>query len=368
MGSIADVALVDSQLVGAVNGIRNLTIDPSSWEVTANSTLVGTLTNAGIITFDPPSGGAFKTVTTASYVGASGAINLNTFLGDDASPSDRLVINGGTATGASPIHIAKAGGGGALTTGNGILVVDALNGATTQPGMFTLASPVVAGPYEYSLFRSSADASNPNAWYLRSTFTCPFTQLGACPSPPSPPTPTPAGPPPPPSPPEPPEPFVVVIPHYRAEVSLYVALPSMAQLYGRALLDTLHERVGEEEDLRDRPSARSEFNGLWGRLIQWNGVRDGTNGGIYGNQGPQFNYDLFAFQVGTDVYAHQSTDGSRDHLGLMGSGGRIEANRHRFHRSIGRQRQDQRHLRRRLLDPLRPPRRLSRCRLPVHLV
>ncbi len=64
---------------------------------------------------------------------------------------------------------------------------------------------------------------------------------------------------------------------------------------------------------------------MGGRLIQWNGVRDGTNGGIYGNQGPQFNYDLFAFQVGTDVYAHQSTDGSRDHLGLMGSGGRIEA-------------------------------------------
>ncbi len=158
------------------------------------------------------------------------------------------------------------------------------------------------------------------------------------------------------------------MPHYRAEVSLYVALPSLAQLYGRALLDTLHERVGEEEDLRDRPSARSEFNGLWGRLIQWNGVRDGTNGGIYGSQGPQFNYDLFAFQVGTDVYAHQSTDGSRDHLGLMGSGGRIEATVTDFTGQSARQRQDQRHLRRRLLDPLRPTRRLSRRGVSIHLV
>ncbi len=166
------------------------------------------------------------------------------------------------------LRITPAGGSGALTTGNGILVVDAVNGGTTAPGMFTLSGPVVAGPYEYDLFRSSTDTSNPNAWYLRDTINCStagapthlvrrqthlvrrrhllrhlarlrlrrhllrrshprlLRHLLRQPEP---------------------------VPHYRAEVSLYVALPSLAQLYGRALLDTLHERVGEEEDLQ-RPS------------------------------------------------------------------------------------------------------------------
>ena len=109
-----------------------------------------------------------------NYVGINGVIGLNTFLGSDPSPSDRLVIDGGNASGFSPLRIANTIGRGALTVANGILVVDAINGATTNPGTFALAGPVVAGPYEYGLFRSSVDASNPEAWYLRSTINCAF--------------------------------------------------------------------------------------------------------------------------------------------------------------------------------------------------
>lgn len=79
-------------------------------------------------------------------------------------------------------RIANAGGLGAQTTGSGILVVDAINGATTNEA-FALAGPVVAGPYEYSLFKGNG---NPEAWYLRSEL------------PPSPPPPPPGPPPPPP--------------------------------------------------------------------------------------------------------------------------------------------------------------------------
>ncbi len=114
----------------------------------------------------------FKTVTTGNYIGTGGTLGLNTFLGTDGSPSDRLIINGGTATGNSQIRVTNAGGPGALTTGNGILVVDTINGGTTTPRMFTLAGPVVAGPYNYSLFRSTVDPSNPQAWFLRSTLDC----------------------------------------------------------------------------------------------------------------------------------------------------------------------------------------------------
>ena len=70
-----------------------------------------------------------------NYVGAGGQIHLNTYLAGDGSPSDRLVINGDLATGNTPLVATDTGGGGALTTGDGILVIDTTNGGTTEnPG------------------------------------------------------------------------------------------------------------------------------------------------------------------------------------------------------------------------------------------
>ena len=51
---------------------------------------------------------------------------MNTFLGGDGSPSDKLVINGGSATGNSLLRITNAGGPGAETVANGIAVVQAI--------------------------------------------------------------------------------------------------------------------------------------------------------------------------------------------------------------------------------------------------
>ncbi len=170
--------LTASQWTGAAFNVTNVNVDPTSvWTVTANSTVSQTVNNAGLIQFTPPTGdptqlASFKTLTTANYIGSGGTLGLNTFLGTDGSPSDRLVINGGTASGNSLLRIANAGGPGALTTGNGILVVDTINGGTTVPGTFALAGRVAAGPYDYTLFRSSVDASNDQAWYLRSTIDC----------------------------------------------------------------------------------------------------------------------------------------------------------------------------------------------------
>ncbi|WP_091997157.1 autotransporter outer membrane beta-barrel domain-containing protein [Paraburkholderia lycopersici] len=44
-------------------------------------------------------------------------------------------------------------GAGALTTSNGILVVDAVDGAQTTRGAFALGSRVAVGVYEYQRFR-----------------------------------------------------------------------------------------------------------------------------------------------------------------------------------------------------------------------
>ena len=104
------------------------------------------------------------------YVGAGGPMAINTYLGGDGSPSDRLVINGGAATGNTSVHVTNVGGPGALTTANGILVVGAINGATTAPGAFSLSNPELrAGAFDYRLFRGGASGSA-NDWFLRSDF------------------------------------------------------------------------------------------------------------------------------------------------------------------------------------------------------
>ena len=63
----------------------------------------GNVNNAGTIFTHGVGPGT--TLTVANYVGASGNVVFNTFLGADNSPSDRLVVNGGTATGTTTLTI-----------------------------------------------------------------------------------------------------------------------------------------------------------------------------------------------------------------------------------------------------------------------
>ena len=122
---------------------------------------IASVTNAGLVNMG--TGTAPGTVlTTTSYIGTGGTVAMNTFLGGDGSPSDKLVINGGSATGNSLLRITNAGGPGAETVANGIAVVQAINGGTTAPGAFALsAGELRAGAFDYDLFRGSVDTSAP---------------------------------------------------------------------------------------------------------------------------------------------------------------------------------------------------------------
>ena len=264
-----------------------------------NQTVAGA-TNAGLINMGTGTAPG-TTLTTPNYLGQGGTIAINTYLGTDGSPSDRLVINGGTATGTSGLLITSTGPGD-LTVANGILVVAAVNGGTTAPGAFSLAAPAVAGPYEYTLYRSSLDATGPQNWYLRSRLNCTIAP-SLCPEPPEPPLP------PDPVPPGPP------VPHYRQEVSLYTAMPVLAATYGRGLIDTLHERMGGDAQLLS-PGRDNQPDGAWGRLIgQW-GSHDGDPIGIYGEDGPAFDYRYGAMQFGLDLHRKDLDDGRRDNAGI----------------------------------------------------
>lgn len=158
--------------------------------------------------------GTYKTLT-VNQIGLNADLYFNTYLGDSNSPSDKLVIDGGwayktAAWSQSRVFIRNTGGLGAQTTGNGILLIEAINGGGTEADGFYLGQPVIAGAYDYSLVRNGQN------WYLSSAYTT---------------NPPPPGPDPEPGPSQPPQ-------NFRAESSLYAAAPAQA-LAGMAQALTL---------------------------------------------------------------------------------------------------------------------------------
>ncbi|NGO55390.1 autotransporter outer membrane beta-barrel domain-containing protein [Allomesorhizobium camelthorni] len=193
-----------------------------SLNVDATSTLFGGGANSSIAAFtagqlanvvnagriDLTNGGDSTTDTftiVGDYTGDGGLLFLNTVLGDDTSESDKLVIHSGTASGTTGMGIVNVGGAGDSTVQDGIMVVEALNGATTASGAFALNGPVAAGAFEYFLFKGGVTSGTTENWYLRSTLVAP--PPGPTVPPPEPaPAPDPLEPAPPPTDPIPPEP------------------------------------------------------------------------------------------------------------------------------------------------------------------
>ncbi|EOS8527155.1 calcium-binding autotransporter Cah, partial [Escherichia coli] len=109
----------------------------------------------------------FHKLTTSNLTGQGGTINMRVSL-DGSNASDQLVINGGQATGKTWLAFTNVGNSnlGVATSGQGIRVVDAQNGATTEEGAFALSRPLQAGAFNYTLNRDSDED-----WYLRSENT-----------------------------------------------------------------------------------------------------------------------------------------------------------------------------------------------------
>ncbi|MEN0108396.1 MAG: autotransporter outer membrane beta-barrel domain-containing protein, partial [Pseudomonas sp.] len=225
------------------------------------------------------------------FIANGGNLILNTELneGDSNSRSDMLVVDSTQtgAGGATRLTVHNIGGQGAQTEGNGIAVINLLNtsAAASASDAFALGSRVVAGPYEYFLYRGAEDGSGTDTWYLRS-------ELDGNPD----------------------------TPDYRPEASLYGAIPALTLIQSRALIDTLHERMGEERLNRDEPlpSEDRENHGPslgWGRVIYRSGKQDADRGNSMGST-PQYHYDLTAFQLGMDLYDKLKPDATHDMAGL----------------------------------------------------
>ncbi|WP_160170472.1 autotransporter outer membrane beta-barrel domain-containing protein [Afipia sp. P52-10] len=294
VGNTAGVALAQGSLwTGLARNATQIAIDGSSaWHVTGDSNATGTVTNAGLIQFLARPG-AYSTLTAGSYTGSAGSrIGFNTFLGADNSPTNLLVIDGGRASGTTSVLVNNAGGPGAQTVADGIRLVQVTGGGTTATDAFTLGHRVAAGAYEYQLFRGGSTSADD--WFLRSyLIDTPTT----------------------PSVPETPEtPNAPAIPLYRPEVALYAPIPAIGRQMALTTLGTLHERVGEEENIRALTGS-GYVNGVWARAIgertrsRWDGTVDSSaNGNLIGVQA---GIDI----VRTDPYA----GGHRDHLGVYGA-------------------------------------------------
>lgn len=306
-----------------------------------------------------------------NYVGDNGALYLQAVLGDDSAASDRLVIANGRASGHTGVGIFNVGGAGAATVADGILVVQATNGATTAPDAFALYNPVAAGAYEYFLFRGGVSAGTGENWYLRSTLAASATpapspppggltapplppeDLGTPPppladAPPPPPdvnppdaldpaAPEPEPPPPPAEPPPvaapiidtpPPVPTAVaavpgplatpptpgarpaqgaIVPLYRFETGLYAALPPLLAETSLASLGTFHERQGEQRLL----AGQGGLQAGWVRLVGQSHEQHWE-----GDAQPGFDGDIQGIQAGLDLYANAEA-GHRDQFGVF---------------------------------------------------
>jgi outer membrane autotransporter protein len=276
----------------------------TTWNMTGNSNVTNLTDNNSTINISAPTGdptqlASYKTLTTVNYAGTGGEINLNTYLGADGSPSDRLVISGGTATGATSLMIHNTTGLGAETTGNGILVVNAINGGTTAPGSFTLDNPELrGGAFDYRLYRGGLNGSDPNDWFLRSTFSFPPGGNGSV---------DPIGPDPPPA---------VLPPGFWPIIGPELATDGVVQPIARQMglqtLGTLHQRIGDTLTLANTggESAGVARSG-WGRFFG-----QGIDNRYQAFADPRASGWMGGFQGGVDLVRSSLLPGHRDVAGV----------------------------------------------------
>lgn len=161
---------------------------------------LGTFSHAGVIDLRGPEIGNTLVITanpqaggdpgSGVFISNGGTLLLNTVLnagvvpgGGSGSQSDVLVVDG-TQLGTAPttIVIDRRERSGALTTDNGILLVEVRNKEASAPGVFTLQGDyvdngeqrIIAGVYSYGLYHNGVDENAADGnWYLRNVALAP---------------------------------------------------------------------------------------------------------------------------------------------------------------------------------------------------
>ncbi len=311
-----------SSLLGSTSGL--ITAAVAGQNVTVTNAGVVDLTRAGTAT-------ANRLTIVGNYSGDNGQLHVKSVLAGDDAPSDRLIVSQGTVSGTTTLNVTNVGGLGALTTLNGIQVVEANLGATSSDTAFSLANSLSAGAYQYYLFKGGVTAGSENSWYLRSSVVAPATPVAAAPVTPTEPT-APTVPAPPATPGAPAAPAASApvaapgtpvlpvaepgesIPLYRVEVPVYAAAPPAAALLAQTMLGTFHERQGDQAMLDEHGALAAGWARTFGSQLRqhWSGAA-----------APFLQGSVGGYQVGHDLLALGDPDGYHQHVGLFVSHARI---------------------------------------------
>jgi outer membrane autotransporter protein len=306
-GTSLALAASDSILKGAIvtagDAAIDLGLERSIWLLPSTSegppsTAHRILNRNSTIQFAPPvpaaiGAPAFQQLTVSQYHGEGGTLVMNAALGGNGAAADRLVIDGGAATGQSLIRVQGTGGG--LTAGDGVRLVEARNGGSTEATAFALDGRVASGAYDYQLQRGGA--SGRDDWFLRSTRPAQVDGTAA-------------------------------LPALRTEVALNLALPAMAGRLGQAMLGTYAEREGGRGSTT--VAGEVQRSAAWARTFGETGRRGSTRGSDLGrfqrfmSNGPAYEIGLAGFQTGLDLYRDDSGQGVRNAAGLYLGAGRVE--------------------------------------------
>lgn len=153
----------------ALNLMGNLTVQTGG-SVAGTGAGVGqyqvsaAMAHAGVVALQDNAAGDRVTVA-GDYAALGGRLLIDTVLAADGAASDQLVVNGNLSLAGGPvvIDVKNAGGAGAATTGNGILLVT-VQGASPA-GAFVLSGSLQVGGFTYALVQVA------NNWYLQSSPT-----------------------------------------------------------------------------------------------------------------------------------------------------------------------------------------------------
>ncbi|MFZ5677083.1 MAG: autotransporter outer membrane beta-barrel domain-containing protein [Pseudomonadota bacterium] len=151
-----------------VNGALGGTMDVRGGTLAGTGSVGDTANHAGG-SIAPGSNGIGTLTIDGDYTGNGGALRIESVLGDDASPTDLLVVTGDSLIGggATQVFVTNLGGAGAATTGDGIKIVD-VTGASAA-GAFVLGAPAIGGAHLYGLFQNGIADPADGDWYLRLT-------------------------------------------------------------------------------------------------------------------------------------------------------------------------------------------------------
>jgi outer membrane autotransporter protein len=257
-----------------------------------------------VITGERQAGVAGPGTFPGTFISNGGTLRLDTVLnqGGSATRSDTLVVDGTSvgAGGATSMVIRNAGGTGALTVGDGILVVQALNPGRSVPGAFSLNGGfITAGAFDYFLFKGGVSPGSQGNWYLRSAL------LPVPPEPSGPPLPEPV-------------PGAPPIPLFNPEVALKSVVPSVARTLGVITLGTFNERQGDQLLVRGDTKVNA-----WGRVFGQQTREHFAQGAR-----PDFDGTFVGFQAGADLWRLEGTNGHSDHIGFYVAQARATGSAH----------------------------------------